>query len=92
MPSQPAVPAAAQSVVALVRQDLTSQANVPDGQITTVSVASVSWPDSSLGCPKPGIMYSQIVTPGYRITLQANGTSYEYHTDKGQRFVLCSKP
>lgn len=92
MANQPTVPAAAQSLVTRVQQDLASRAGVSASQITTASVAAVSWPDSSLGCPQPGMMYSQLVTPGYRIILQANGQTYEYHTDRGQRFVMCSKP
>lgn len=92
MTNQPIVPAAAQPALALARHDLGSRANVPDAQINTVSVVDATWADSSLGCPQPGFMYSQVVTPGYRVVLEAGGKSYEYHTDRGQRYVLCAKP
>jgi hypothetical protein len=29
-----------------------------------------------------------VITPGYRIILEANGKAYEYHTDGGSRAVL----
>lgn len=35
---------------------------------TVIGVESKQWPDASLGCPKPGVMYIQVVTPGYLIT------------------------
>lgn len=57
-------------------------------QVRVISAQRVDWPDSSLGCPQPGFMYSQIVTPGYRITVEANGR-HEYHTDLASRFVVC---
>lgn len=36
-------------------------------------------------------MYLQVITPGYRVVLQAADQSYEYHTNQGNRAVLCEK-
>ena len=49
------------------------------------------WGDSSLGCPKPGIMYSQIVTPGFLIVISGPGKQLEYHTDARGQVVLCQE-
>lgn len=49
-------------------------------QISVVSTERVEWNDSSLGCPKPGQMYAQVITPGYRILLDANGSTFEFHS------------
>jgi len=57
--------------------------------ITFVSAAAVEWNDSSLGCPKPGLSYLQVITPGYRMVFEAQGRTYEYHTDMGKRVVRC---
>ncbi len=51
---------------------------------------AVEWRDTSLGCPKPGLMYAQVITPGYLIVLEANGKEYEYHADR-RRASLCEK-
>ena len=51
--------------------------------ITVRSVEAVDWPDASLACPQPGMMYAQVITPGYRIVLEVDGKSYEYHTGGG---------
>jgi hypothetical protein len=36
-------------------------------------------------------MYAQVITPGYRVVLEAGGQRYEYHTDTGRFVVLCEK-
>ncbi len=73
----------------LVKQDLAKQLSVTVDQITVVSVTPMEWPDSSLGCPQPGMAYSQIVTPGYRIILSQGQKQYDYHTDRSATIVLC---
>ncbi|HEU4324720.1 MAG TPA: hypothetical protein VFS21_16365 [Roseiflexaceae bacterium] len=79
--------------VALARKELTSKAAVQDSEITVVSVEEVEWRDSSLGCPEPDVMYMQVITPGYRITLEAQGKRYTYHSDMGQQVIPCeNKP
>jgi hypothetical protein len=82
------VPAEAQSVVDQVTQDLAQKLDVDANTITVLSVKPVEWPDASLGCPQPGVMYIQVVTPGYEVRLGANGQDYSYHTGGGD-FALC---
>ena len=36
-------------------------------------------------------MYAQVITPGYLITLEANGQQYEYHTNETNVVVLCEE-
>lgn len=59
--------------------------------ISTVSVDAIDWPDASLGCPKEGLFYPQVITPGYRVELKAGNTSYRIHTAK-KRAIICDKP
>ena len=33
----------------------------------------------------------QVITPGYKITLEAQGKRYEYHSDTNRRVVRCDK-
>jgi hypothetical protein len=54
------------------------------------STAPVDWPDSSLGCPKEGELYAQVVTPGYRISLQVDGQMFSVHVGGGSA-VVCRK-
>jgi hemin uptake protein HemP len=35
------------------------------------------------------MMYMQVITPGYRVTLEHDGQHYTLHTDRGRRAVRC---
>jgi hypothetical protein len=67
--------------VAAALNDLSLQLNLSTDQITVVEFESVSWPDSCLGAASPGELCLQVITPGYRIVLEAMGQLFEYHTD-----------
>jgi type III secretory pathway component EscV len=77
-----ATTAEAQEMISLVRQDLSERLGISIDEIAVVSVESVEWPNSSLGCPKPGMNYITVITPGYKIMLEADGKQYAYHTSK----------
>jgi hypothetical protein len=75
--------------VELARDDLARRLALALDVIQLVSVEAVDWSDTSLGCPQPGMMYAQVITPGFLIVLEAMGQSYEYHTDEDSSVVLC---
>ena len=88
--STPIIPdASSDQVVNLVKQHLAKQLGISLDQITLSDLKPAVWRDAGLGCPKPGVDYIQIETPGYRIVLEAQGQTYNYHTDQTQRFVPC---
>lgn len=60
------------------------------GTPAVVSAESVTWSDSSLGCPKPGMMYSQVITPGMKVVVEADGKTYDYRFGRGDTPKLCS--
>ncbi len=79
--------------VEAARNALAEKSGIPTGEITVISYEEVNWPDTSLGCPQPGRMYAQVITPGYRVVLEAGGNQYEAHTDRtGGRVVFCPAP
>ena len=86
---EPGVPDPAQRLVRQAQENLSERLNLDVSQIDVVTVESVQWNDSALGCPQPGMMYLQAITPGYRITLEAEGERYTYHTDRGSQVILC---
>lgn len=85
------LPPGADQQVARAKQDLASRLGIQSEAVQVLDVEEVQWSDSSLGCPKPGMMYAQVITPGYRIQLEAEGKVYEYHADKGTKVVDCTK-
>ena len=82
-------PAKAEQAIRLAREDLARRLGLAPEAIRLVSVEAVEWSDTSLGCPQPGMMYAQVITPGFRVVLEAGGETYEYHTDAGRFVVLC---
>lgn len=57
-------------------------------QIRLVSAEAVEWPDSCLGIPTEGIACAQVITPGFRIILDAAGRQVEYHTNEDGTVIL----
>jgi hypothetical protein len=39
-----------------------------------VQAEAVTWPDGALGCPEPGIVYTQALVPGYWVVVEAEET------------------
>ena len=78
--------------LAALRSALSKTLQVSEKVIVTVVVEPVEWGDTSLGCPEPGMMYAQVITPGHRVVLAADGTQYNYHTALDGNFVLCEQP
>jgi hypothetical protein len=81
----------AEKMVTLVREHLAQRLSITVDQIVLSDIKPVVWRDAGLGCPKPGIDYIQMETPGYNILLQAGESTYNYHTDQSKRFVQCNK-
>lgn len=78
-----------EKLLKLSKEDLARRFELDVDQIQLLAHEMVEWGDSSLGCPQPGMMYAQVVTPGYRFLLEAGGNQYSYHTDMGQTVLLC---
>jgi hypothetical protein len=78
-----------QQIVELAKEDLARRLDLSVSQIRLISIEAVEWLDGSLGCPQPGMMYAQVITPGFLIVLEAAGQSYEYHTDRNCSVVMC---
>ncbi|MCJ7621732.1 MAG: hypothetical protein MUP64_16130 [Anaerolineae bacterium] len=85
------LPYEARRVVQMAKEDLARKLDLSISEISVISVESVDWSDTSLGCPQPGMMYAQVITPGFLIVLEAMGQTYDYHTDENSSVVLCQK-
>lgn len=78
-----------QNLIAKMEEDLANRLAISTDEISLVEMIEVEWSDSGLDCPQPGMDYLQVITPGYRIVLEAGGQSYEYHTNRDTYFVFC---
>ena len=66
----------------MARQKLADDLEVTPDQIEIVQVEAFDWPDACLGLPEEGEICAQVVTPGYRVTLDADDQIYVFRTNE----------
>ena len=76
----------------VVVADAAKHLNVPENSVVLTRAEQVTWGDGSLGCPQPGMSYTQALVPGYRLVAQSTQHQLVYHTDSGRRAVRCEEP
>jgi hypothetical protein len=79
----------AQAMVDFGKQDAARRFEVAADTVELVSLLTLTWPDASMGCPKPGGDYDNIATPGYRFVLRVQAESLIYHASS-REVVFCS--
>jgi hypothetical protein len=72
--------------------DLVDRMSVDPAEVEVAAAESVVWPDTSLGCPQPGMQYLQLLTDGFRIELRVKDRVYAYHGGRGRGPFLCENP
>ena len=80
-----------QSVIDPVVADIAKTAGVPVTEVVVVSAEPVTFPDGSLGCPVPGLAYTQVVVDGFKIVATAGGQTFDYR-GSGSNFRRCQNP
>lgn len=85
----PVVGEVPESILTAVFDNLTETTAVAREAITVVQAEAVVWSDGSLGCPQPGEVYTQATVDGYRIVVEANGRTYDYHAADTGYVILC---
>jgi hypothetical protein len=71
------------------RQDLSDRLGIETETITIRGARQVTWSSGDLGCPKPGMNYTQALVPGVLIFLDVDGRTYGYHARKGGKPFHC---
>ena len=72
-----------------VREDaLRAWPGLPRPQLQVLAEA-VIWADGSLGCPQPGLMYTQALVPGWRLVVRGPGREAVYHASQRGQWLLC---
>ncbi|CAN5874809.1 hypothetical protein BH23ACT4_BH23ACT4_08030 [soil metagenome] len=86
-PSNP--DSAPESVVEKAVLDLVTRTAALPESVTVVAAESKTWPDGSLGCPQPGMSYTQALVDGSRVLLETDGRLYAYHAGPDGEPFLC---
>lgn len=66
-----------------------ARAGVAEAQVVVRGAEAIQFPDGSLGCPQPGMMYTQMVVPGYRVVVEAGGRTFDYRSARGGEPSIC---
>jgi hypothetical protein len=83
----PAANTPASKAISLVAEQTGAAAE----QFKLISEEAIDFSDSSLGCPKPGMAYMQVITPGYKVALEYKGKTYDVRI-AGGRGLICEPP
>jgi hypothetical protein len=81
-----------QDLIEKAKDDLARRLSISMAHISLLEARDVVWPNSSLGCPQPGMLYADVLTPGFLILLSADNQEYEYHAGKGSDVFYCENP
>jgi hypothetical protein len=77
-------------IVAPALDDLAGRLQVAPADIEIVSTEEVTWPDGSLGCPEPGMSYTQALVEGSKVILQHDDRVFVYHAGDDDVPFLCA--
>jgi len=78
-------------LISLAVDDLAERMDITTAEIALVSSEAVVWPDASLGCPQPDMLYRQVPEDGALIILRVDDREYEYHSGGGRDPFLCEQ-
>lgn len=79
-------------LIAKAVADLADRLGVAQTDIIVVSFESVTWPNGAMGCPQPGMQYTQVMTDGAKSVLEYGGITYSYHSGGVRDPFLCETP
>ena len=80
-PKQKTVPAPMNlnGQIAVAKKDLAKRLGVPPESVTLSGAQQVTWRSGALGCPEPGMNYTEALVYGSVIYLQADNMIHAYH-------------
>jgi hypothetical protein len=76
-------------IVAPALDDLAGRLGVTPEDIEVVAAEEVTWPDGSLGCPEPGMSYTQALVEGSKVALRFEDRVWVYHAGDDNQPFLC---
>lgn len=69
--------------------DAATKAGVKPADVVVVRATAVRWSDGSLGCPEPGMVYTQALVDGYQIVVRAGDSQLDYRVRGPGSFRIC---
>ncbi len=80
------------SIIDPIVADAAAGRGVDPSAVKLVTAETRTYGDSSLGCPRPGEMYTQALVDGYQVIVEVNGTQLDSRGSGLGRFRVCEIP
>lgn len=77
------------TLLAVLRADAAKRGGHNDARLVVLPAEDVVWSDGSLGCPQPGLVYTQALVPGWRVRIESGAEVLTYHASRRGQWVLC---
>lgn len=90
--SKPVVGEVPAAILDPILEDAATRTGVAVGSLVLVRAEAVIWSDGSLGCPEPGMGYTQALVEGYWIVVDGGGTTVDYRATQQGGFIVCTQP
>jgi hypothetical protein len=81
-----------EAMLAELLDSAAAETGVSRDEISVVIAEAVTWSDGSIGCPEPGMGYTQALVDGYRVILDVAGEEIAYHASLAGDFRACADP
>ncbi len=78
-----------QEQTSFAREDLAKRLGVSMEETSVSGAIQVTWRSGALGCPKPGMNYTDALVPGVLIMVKVGNTAYRYHGSRDQQPFYC---
>ena len=72
-----------------ILRDMIERTGAARDKIAVIRAQATVWNDGSLGCPQPGVFYTQAMVNGYWVVLEVDGQKYDYRAADTGYFFLC---
>lgn len=79
-------------LLARIRADAAARLGVEPAALQVIRAEAVTWNDGSLGCPRPDVLYTQALEPGYWVVLRAGEQQLDYRARESGYFLICEAP
>lgn len=79
------------SVIEAVKAEIAADAGVAARDVTIISAEAVTFPDGGLGCPMPGLVYTQVQVDGFIVVGMAAGATFDYRGTSPTDLTRCEK-
>jgi hypothetical protein len=78
-------------VLSALVDDATERLGVARDEVEVLSSRAVTWNDGALGCPEPGMFYTQALVEGQQVVIAGPEDTLDYRVDSSGEFRICGE-